>query len=421
MARFAKVHNLVGKDLDIERLVSEAKNYLQDVDKQIAREQQISSGVDLVEGPSSLKENARQLEQINDNIRKLARWAEIDTQFKDAGAPVPNIGALPDVDQSYMSDKRLDGEVPMPVISNDGNIENRVHTQYDWNGYGQKEIVPYMDKTTGKPLVTQYGEGVDIGEHQLSSEYVQERALKLMGLEAKLNPRNTGHNVTNKGGDFHYSDFFVDDGTETGRKIDGMARRDDFDTTAIPMYTAVSPADRYYRSHEDKAMSAKVRRLLSNEIRATGANIEQAVESLIRKGQLGGKTPQHAAGKVLRNDPQRMSPHEVYDELIVTGYDKDDYFQGSKEIDRNPRAPTSVSMVDLDRAREYASGYTDPTNLIITASGGASKGGGPMRTKIQKIFPNDAKVESPTGEGLVFHDATYKHPMVRQLLKGLSY
>ena len=46
---------------------------------------------------------------------------------------------------------------------------------------GQREIVPYIDPVTGRGMVTNLGEGVDMDGYTKASEYVQQQLGRLAG------------------------------------------------------------------------------------------------------------------------------------------------------------------------------------------------------------------------------------------------
>ena len=332
--------------------------------------------------------------------------------------------ALQGIDELQL--RNLVTGAPAPYVTHKKGVERRIHTRRDPNEItGREELSVFMDPSNpGEPLITKIGT-TDLGSHTKASEYIQERALKLMGLPAQLN---------NKGKDRHYlTDFIVP--TESGpRRIDGMTKSNDGqyrNTTPVPVYTALEPKNKNFRTTENdkKSIAREVNSLIRDHMMKTGGNVVSATENLLNTGVLGIADEQRRLGKLLRNDPNRMiHSDEVYDELLVTGYPGAEAFGVGEYNDVKTSAPTTIQLGDLSLAREYVEGlrtrsWNDTKNVFSVGSFGDVQSQGGRQGRLRAITKQSLQNNQTLNGQRIFEDVgkSNEYPHVAQLLRNLPY
>ena len=385
--------------------------------------------------------------QTNSVAKQLARFANIDQVFNEAGVPVSK-GIGTDLDQSYLDSRALRGDVPAPYVSEDNGIESRVHTTYEVNPYtNERETVPFLDTRTDKALVTQFGRGVDIGQHDQAGEYTQEKVLKLMGHDVGLNPHQTDNGSR--------ADFLVNDGSNTGIRIDGMVRPSTGfrgSNIELPAITYLRPVNQSYNANEahqnrglrytDNAkeyIQEDVMNLLEDEMVSQNIGLRQAADNLVRDVELrggryrtwesdarrNGLSPGHL-NKLFRNDPSLLNDpdKDMYDQLIVTGYPQEEFSRNRRHnhVGRGEiivGSPSTIHSVDLSLANDLISKETGQQGFNALKSKPNQGYHGDQELRVQVMRPMD--FNTTFDDKKVISDVTASHPLTGQLLKNLPY
>ncbi len=301
---------------------------------------------------------------------------------------------------------RLQGDVPMPIIKNNKDgTRTRTHTQYAINDItGQEQVVGYMDPnspdevlksvfgTSTRKVLSKDSRGNP--EFQRGDEEVAENVMKLMGNQTM--PR--GH------GGLGLSDL-----QSGGKNVDVMMRPSYTDNALLPAFTALRTADAGRKNAD--SIASEMDTLIKHRMNRNGGNLMAAVDELRDQGRLDNSfTPNMMLGKIGRADSNRISSErELYDELIMPGYNKE-----VMNIDtKSPEAPkymtiepNSIHKVDLKGALDYLQSGVKPQQLKVMGNYGAEGGGLPRA---------QAKVRIPLNESFI-EDVTVTHPMTQQML-----
>lgn len=200
------------------------------------------------------------------------------SQMEDAGIP-SSMAAVMDGQLPLPSSDSAPQEVRVQIRP---GVEQRIHTMYTPEvnpETGQREIVPYIDPVTGRGMVTNLGEGVDMDGYTKASEYVQQQIGRLAGSKVVAN-----HNENVYAPDFKTTDGLVFDG-ETTRPSWRKAG------DAIQMYTNI--VDRHNPNQPANYMAPSIKRLMEATIqRNPNADINDVMGILGKRleGQrFGGK------------------------------------------------------------------------------------------------------------------------------------
>lgn len=396
-------------------------------------------------GPSGKPENKKVLELANqakaehkqrmaaspDVVDKLIKEYERELDLESdairyASNRRPDLDLLKADGQSYASIEdqllalgELRGNVPAPLIDklSNGN-ELRTHTRYGINDVtGEREIRPFIDTETGEALVTEFGMLNDLlpmthnrnnpNATPTASEYVGLSAAKLMD----------GENTTFNTGPHEYADVVND-----GKNVDLMmvGRGGDYDDTMnIPRFTNIIKTSDFNLEEE------------INKLRKGGLTIEQAVSRLANLGKIKPVNPS-SFGKLAKSDMKNVgnNPAAVYDELLVSGYDRKMYNQAAAikrgqqpygrphplakkfATDKLAVAPETLHLVDLAGLRK-AIDSGEVKSKIFTNKNRGVDGKGHVRDKVQEIIPQE-------GNPYV-QDLSISHPFTQQILKNLPY
>ena len=385
-------------ELLIDELVKDGRAHLKTIDQEIARQALIRKQVEELKPLQAALQDADTYLTRDKVNTELLRGAGVGKEFSKN----------PDAKRN----RRLAGNIPAPILVSIGNMDRRVHTKYENNPVtGELEVVPFRNPDRPEEvLVTDLGMHKQLPEgHEIANEYVQQNILRLMdeGI-TKQNNRVKGKE--------HRADF-VRQVAGGNRKTEGMVRKlggNFFNSNvAIPSHTAIVPIGE--RITDDNEMRDYVKDLIKREMkgRVRRSSI-QATENLIDKGVLGYDTG-HRYGKLLRSDPNRVKPDEVYDELIVTGHPKELMEDAAFKTDKWAEAPVTIHLAeDLNKVRRFADKPSMP--MTVTPNRGQDDHG-ELRAKVQSIVPIDAKA----GNQQLFTDLTVTHPYTQQLLQQLPY
>jgi hypothetical protein len=277
-----------------------------------------------------------------DAVEYMTRRNAIDAEYGLAGLSKQQARSTSDLGSL------LGGKVPAAYIDNPSQgVERRVHTRYEVNPVtGEQDVVAYLDPGTGNPLTTNYGDSrfadIDLGGYHKASEYVQDRAMRLMGLNPQ---RNNSANVTDV-------DFMV-----KGMGVDGEIR-EDFETKnrnlPVQVYTkTTTPAT---KGGDKREVAQAVRREIVNELRSRGGNVMEAVE---RAGN-SGKITDIYEGKALKPDIQR---------ILMTSLNTEDALRNKAARDKISIAPSNIRVIDMENAYNYIDQMTPDQILKNSGTG----------------------------------------------------
>lgn len=326
-----------------------------------------------------------------DAVQYLHRQYGIEDQFISAGLS-------PQQARMVEALEELNGRgVPSAFVhSPQRGVEERVHTRYGTNPItGTQEIVPYLDPGTGFVLVTNYGDSrsgnIDMAGYHKGSEYVQDRAMRLMG----KNPiRNNSKRVTDV-------DFLVD-----GKGIDGEIR-EDFEAknknVPVQLYTLTTTPET--KGGDKRVVARAVDNVIRDELRKRGGNAIDATERAYQSRRLEDAVE----GK--------LSKTESIPQLLMTTLKSSDAIANKATKDKLSIAPQEVRVVDMGAARDYVEDMT--AEQVLRGTGGRS---------VLQVRPNDGDPNSRNREGRgrvyirvpenapgVSFDAAERFPHVAQL------
>jgi len=333
--------------------------------------------------------DAEEVVKYRDTAKAAFKSAKVpNSRFNDevgligadqVGEEVPELGPMLKVPFA-------DTKVSAPYIAPDGR---RVHTNVVKNPVtGVEQIMPFIDpENTSTALVSPIGEvrGSDIEATEAAQLYL----LKLMGTNARQNAGANGTPVW-------HSDFKANIG---GREvqIDGQARiSSDIgkDTTNIPVFMNVRPGTNGKRTFYPSTQAGQadlvtdVKNTIRDERkkRSNGNSIIKAVDAANGK-TLQTPTSVQAVGKVLRNDPNRVTnKSEIYDNLMMTGYDRDQQVYGNK-ANTTVTMPSTAHIVNLNVAKDLALNHPNNKMIVGSNSGGTRPfQGEAYNAKVQAIF-----------------------------------
>ena len=296
---------------------------------------------------------------------------------------------------------RLQGNVPMPIISKSGV---RTHTNYRTDGVtGQELVIPYMDPSDRRVVLkTKYGK--EFADDGHNAEPSMMNAMKLMGYDTQWND-------TGASGYHGLADLAATKG-DTTKKVDVMVRRSSDKQVPVPAYTSLVPIldnGREERGRRGSGAADYVQSQINERMERDSVGPVSAVESLVSDRVLGPANPDRRLGKLLRADSTRVSsPEKVYDSLIMPGYsDKTMSIRGESSPQRTPTAPTSIHMMDLGVAlNALESGRAGGAVKYTTNYG--NYGNDYERLQVKPYF--DVKPE------MGVTDVTKTHPLTQQLL-----
>ena len=374
---------------DLERMHGKDLSRWAPKDKRKAADVDIDK---LIEDMKVLSQQEQLLDNIEDEARiYLNRQYGIEDQFIAAGL-TPGQARMVEALEEL---KRYG--VPSAFIHRPmQGVERRIHTRYGTNPLtGEQEIIPYLDPGTGKVLVTNYGDSragnIDMAGYHKGSEYVQDRAMRLMG----KNPiRNNNRNVTDV-------DFKVD-----GIGIDGEIR-EDFEAknknVPVQLYTLTTTPET--KGGDKRVVARAVEKVIRDELISRGGSAINATERAYQDGRLQDAIP----GKLAKTDsiPQ----------LLMTTLRSSDAIANKATKDKLAIAPREVRVVDMNAARDYVEGMT--AEEVLRGTGGRS---------VLQVRPNDGDPYSRNREGRgrvyirvpentpgVSYDAAQRFPHVAQL------
>lgn len=356
-----------------------------------------------MEGPDSATSALPDAYQIL--MDKTNEYARLNKQLVEAGVRPNDIDMYKELDTGT-----LVGGSPGPYIKSKKGLQTRVFMDRENNSItGNQELVPFIDKSTDKPLTFTFGYQPNIyDKYNMANEAVQLAALKLTNKKSRMNPNNR-----RRGSDgrlmYHHADF-QQEGDGKTNNVEGMIRRADGDfksSVAIPSFTQIIPQI----PARGNFVTDKVRNIVKDEIRKENIGAIQAVNRLLDKGDLGVSESQYRDGKLNRADRSKYG-NEAYDELIFTGYDSKDMSDYNYTQDQVALPPESVHLApNLNKVKEYVERnnprfFTGKDNFGKTGSGQA-------RSKIQHSIALNAKLDG----NRIFEDMAEKYPAVAQILK----
>ena len=262
---------------------------------------------------------------LQDAAVYLNRQYDIEDQFVGAGLTPAQARMVEGLEQ--LGNKG----VPRPARVAIPGGELRVHTTYGTNPLtGQQEILPYLDPGTGAVLTTNYGDsrngGIDLAGYSKASEYVQDRAMRLMGLDPRPNNRGRVTAV----------DFVVD-----GKGVDGEVREDfEAQNRNIPVQLYTKTTTPETKGQDKRTVASAVYRALQNEMKQSGGNAISATERLYERGALSDAIE----GKLFKDE---------IDSLLMTTLKSEDAKLNKAAKDKIAIAPTAVHQVDMNAAYDY--------------------------------------------------------------------
>lgn len=410
-------------ELLIDELVKSGKSHLSNVDNEIAR---------MAEVRKEIRGIKRLENELTAGEQQLARVMKNKQLFRDAGVPESmidtEIGAKKATFKKGVKglpfgkplDKLYSGKgepVPVPLIFEKDGKTRRVFTRYEENPVtGVLEVVPFMDGNQAMymdegmyPVERRRMAGGRMqnvpllpGGHNLASELVMEKALKLMDEGAvSLNNQVRGKE--------HRSDFKRRDSRGKQRQTEGMIRISDgfgTNTVAIPSHTKLIPDYQDSRSVTDD-----VKRKVKAEMDRSNSSIIDATEKLVELGKLGPNDPTRY-GKLLRADKSRVAPDERYDELIISGYPMDVQADPAFRSQALVEAPATLHLAkNLDAVRKTAARVKDKSKLVTGVDNTGVGADRTPRSKMQVVLPIEDRL---------FTDMAVQYPHTMQLLKDFS-
>ena len=295
----------------------------------------------------------------------------------------------------------LRGGVPGPYIKGKPDNETRVLLDKDETG----ELIPIDTITFGQHKQLP-------GGHTKAAEYLGEKILRLMDMEPEL--LNTKAS--------YYADL-ID--KKTGKRIDVEIKDNDpgqHSGAVFPqqVYTNLFPLDG--RSRKPYQIRADVERMVNDYAMFHNVNMIDAVEALIKKGDLGPSDQRFRVGKALKSDPRIASSEEArMDSIIMPGYTRETNQIGVSGGNEGSlvTAPTSIQEINLPLALEYVKqqkGNLEPRKKLRTRD---SRGDeqmqdkeGHLRARLYMDIPNDATI----GGKQIADNVLEIHPLTQQLL-----
>ena len=228
---------------------------------------------------------------------------------------------------------KLQGNVPMPLISQTPYGERRIHTDYEMNDItGEQQVVGYMDPS--KPtqvLKTLFGpmQSGQQGDYDFASEYVGNQALKLAGVPGVVN-----NDVVNYRADLR--DPTVPMGTGNIDVERGLSREDEF-TLPVQLTAKLQPTQR------GGGLSAIDQYMRNNP------NVGNLVDAIrgIKDSQFARNTPDtYYYGKGFKSI--KGLPEDRINKVLSLEYDRtmrdDKNFNGYVGV---ARAPKDINLVNL--------------------------------------------------------------------------
>ena len=330
---------------------------------------------------------------MQDAQEYMSRRNAIDAEFGLAGLTkqqardTQNLGSL------------MEGKVPEAYkASSQQGLEQRIHTTYETNPVtGTQDVVPYMNPGSDSPLVTNYGDsrtqGVSIGGFGKASEYVQDRAMRLMG----LNPQRANtQRVTDV-------DFLVN-----GYGVDGEIR-EDFEAknknVPIQVYTKVTTPET--KGMDKRTVARDVDRVIRDELRTRGGSVIDATE----------RADTGSPARLYDAIPGKLSKTQDMPRILMTTLSSEDAAAGKQSRDKIAFAPKEVRVIDMENAKNYIKGMSASDVL------GYREG-----QPVMQVRPNDGDPNSRNREGRgrvyirvpesapgVSYDAAQRFPHVAQL------
>lgn len=295
----------------------------------------------------------------------------------------------------------LRGGVPGPYIKGSPDNETRVLLDRDETG----ELIPIDTITFGQHKKLP-------GGHTKASEYLGEKILRLMGMEPEL--------LNSKAS--YYADL-ID--KKSGKRIDVEIKDNDprqHSGSVFPqqVYTNLFPLDG--RNRKPYQIRADVERMVNTYATFHNVNMIEAVEALVKKGELGPSDQRYRVGKALKSDPRIASSEEArMDSIIMPGYTRETNQVGVSGGNEGSlvTAPTSIQEINLPLALEYVKqqkGDLKPREKLRTRDSRGDEqmqdGEGHLRARLYMDIPNDATI----GGVQIADNVLDIHPLTQQLL-----
>lgn len=353
------------------------------------------------------EEVAEEVRQEKYLAKQLARYAEIDAKFEQAGVPYQEVEGLTE------SLRALANGVPEPYIdrSTKRGIERRIHTAVAENPYtGEREIIAFNNPETGEALVTEFGDG---------------RTGRIDGLSVPSNPREVGDRASEILGKhimwlqgdpnarmINATDFSVPDMmTGDGRGVDThtlRSRRHD-GVVEIQANTGVNPT---ISARGDS--NAAVRQMIHSKL-DEGYDIVDAIDEL--KAQTGGgldpirlrNGKDVSAGKLIK---------EGYDGLVSPVLNEREAINNVRGLpsnmqDKQVLKPEKIYSVDLHKVRDALRDMSpaQQKEMMTVSPNRGNNGRGMQRSRVNIDVP----VSTP-GVVDISNDG-----YVAQLLRELTY
>jgi hypothetical protein len=349
----------------------------------ISRDQELDMGGALVEGFEGYgKGNTGNIgsstpvgTQMQKVFEMVNEYGRLNQALKDAGVSPSKVQGLKRLDTGM-----LQQGIPGPYIETLPNQQElRVFTELTGKNpiTKERELVPYLDPGTGKPLTHKYGrrarrEGY---EWQRADEETMEVVQKLRGLITA--GRDHGGRAL--------SDLVsVDPVKNTRSNVDVMMRPASVKSSIIPAFTSIVPTQ-VPRSASQDAKMREVETLLNQYTTQYGGNPIAAVDYLTSKdvGLLGVPKGEERVGKIMRSDINRVEGrNEQYDELIMPGFSREVFDRGTANT--VTAAPTTIHGANLHQLREMVE--QGLFNMEVKPNWGA-KEDGPLRAQIRARVP----------------------------------
>jgi len=386
---------------DIQRAMTAAKQ-----PRRMAADSDVMGKLDsLIKEIQTDDEASNRLENLVQEARvylpgRRAELAQLSPSYSKLAEENPRQAAVL-VEKGLSNLGRLQGNVPMPIISKSGV---RTHTNYRTDEItGQELVVPYMDPSDRRVVLqTKYGrEFADDGHN---AEPSMMNAMKLMGYDTQWND-------TGASGYHGLADLAATKG-DTTKKVDVMVRKSSDKQIPVPAYTSLVPildSGREERGRRGSGAADYVQSQIKERMSRDSVGPVSAVESLVADKVIGPANPDRRLGKLLRSDTNRVSsPEKVYDSLIMPGYsDRTMSIRGEGSPARTPTPPTSIHMMDLGVALNALDSGKTAGGVKYTTNYG-NFGNDYERLQVKPYF--DVKPE------MGVTDVTKTHPLTQQLL-----
>lgn len=371
--------------------------------------------------------------------KQVLRLLDSERQFGEAGVPISDM-----IDGKRIQDivGRLEsntpGGIPGPFVYKSDNdpdykgprYEKRIHTKEVTSPLtGEKEIVPFKNPETGKPLETVFGDarrmpidGIEIKpdyfvnglaqQGDRASEYLGLRSGWLMG-QPSMRLNNTS-SVTDP-------DYVLNDGTHVDAQIKFTGQDAD-----AQVYTKIRP-----NSNMDEA---GVKDAITTEMKRRGGSLPSAKDRLTRQGVFRNEydyrgNADYALGKSLSVDQSGKYKHDYIIQPSLPEREAKANMRFPTHLkDKTVIAPEKIELIDVAKVRDrLATSSADEIKPLVQVRGTrGSSGQGAERFNLGLRLPaGSEEVADMSKAGYVpqiMRNLRYatSNPMVRAAGVGLA-